>query len=131
MLRLGRPPSGTPRRGRVMSRLMEKFTVGGQEVFALSDGAPERALGGFFHGVDPQLWTQALGISSPEELMPFNFGTFLLRTGGRTVLIDSGFAETARAMDIPGGGELLDRLAEAGVRPDEVTDVLHTHLHAD
>jgi glyoxylase-like metal-dependent hydrolase (beta-lactamase superfamily II) len=114
-----------------MSRLFEKFTVGSQEIIALSDGAPERALGGFFAGVDPALWTAALGIAGPDEGVPFNFGTFLIRSGGRTILIDSGYGTPAKAMNILGGGELPDRIAEAGVKLEEVTDVLHTHLHGD
>ncbi len=114
-----------------MSRLFEKFTVGNQEIIALSDGAPERALGGFFNGVDPTLWTAALGIASPDEGVPFNFGTFLIRSGGRSVLIDSGYGAPAKAMGILGGGELDLRLAEAGVKPEEITDVIHTHLHGD
>ena len=114
-----------------MSRLFEKFTVGNQEIIALSDGAPERALGGFFNGVDPALWTAALGIAGPDEGVPFNFGTFLISGGGRNVLVDSGFGAPAKAMGILGGGELDLRLAEAGVKPGEITDVIHTHLHGD
>lgn len=114
-----------------MSRLIETFTVGNQQIVALSDGAPERALGGFFAGVDPALWTAALGLAGPDERVPFNFGTFLIRAGGRSVLIDSGYGTPAKAMGIPGGGELPDRLIEAGVKPEEITDVLHTHLHGD
>lgn len=114
-----------------MSRLFQTFTLGGLQVAALSDGAPERALGGFFAGVDAAEWTRALGITDPETPVPFNFGTFLVRTAGHTVLIDSGYGQPALAMGIPGGGGLLERLAEAGVRPAEVTDVVHTHLHGD
>ena len=98
-----------------MSRLFEQFTVGNQEIIALSDGAPERALGGFFAGVDPALWTAALGIAGPDEGVPFNFGTFLIRSGGRNILIDSGYGTPAKAMGIPGGGELPQRLGEVGL----------------
>ncbi len=114
-----------------MSRLFEKFTIGNLEIVALSDGAPDRALGGFFAGVDPTLWTAALGIASAEEPVPFNFGTFLIRSGGRNVLIDSGYGTPALAMGILGGGELPARIVEAGLRLDEITDVVHTHLHGD
>jgi glyoxylase-like metal-dependent hydrolase (beta-lactamase superfamily II) len=114
-----------------MSRLSETFSVGGLTVAALSDGAPERALGGFFHGVDAAEWTRAVGIADPAQPLPFNFGTFLVRTGGRTVLVDSGLGRVARTMGMPGGGELLERLAEQGVAPEQVDDVVHTHLHFD
>ena len=113
------------------SRLLAQFTVGSVRVAALSDGAPDRALGGFFQGIEASEWTRALGITDPETPVPFNFGTFLIRDGQRTVLIDSGLGAPGRTMGIPGGGELLARLAEVGVTPEEIDTVVHTHLHAD
>ena len=114
-----------------MSRLSETFRIGRLEVAALSDGAPDRALGGFFYGVDPNQWTQALGISGPDEPVPFNFGTFLLRGDGRTVLVDAGYGAAAKKLGIPGGGELLQRIAELGVKREEIDTIVHTHLHLD
>jgi len=114
-----------------MPRLLEEFMIGSLHVAALSDGAPERELGGFFHGVDPDAWTAALGIGSTSTPVPFNFGSFLVRDGTQTVLIDSNYGTPALAMGIPGGGGLLDRLAELGVAPAEVDAVVHTHLHGD
>jgi glyoxylase-like metal-dependent hydrolase (beta-lactamase superfamily II) len=114
-----------------MGRLSETFTVGALQVAALSDGAPDRALGGFFHGVEPADWTAALGITDPEQPMPFNFGTFLVRGDGHTTLIDTGMGVPARQMGIPGGGELLARLADLGIAPSEVDTIVHTHLHPD
>lgn len=114
-----------------MSRLLETFKVGALDVAALSDGAPDRALGGFFNGIDPELWMPAIGVTEPEQAVPFNFGTFLVRGEGRTVLIDSGYGPPAAAMGVPGGGEMLARLAELGVTPGEVETVVHTHLHLD
>ena len=135
MKRHGKVPAGTTASimdGDIaMSRLFERFTIGNVEVVALSDGAPDRALGGFFAGVDPATWTAALGIANADELVPFNFGTFLIRSGGRNILVDSGYGIPAKAMNIPGGGELPERIAEAGLRPEEITDVVHTHLHGD
>ncbi len=114
-----------------MSRLSEEFTVGGVRVAALSDGAPDRALGGFFHGIEPERWMTELGITDPETPVPFNFGTFLIRDGSRTILVDSGFGAPARTMGIPGGGELLQRIEELGVSREEIDSVVHTHLHPD
>jgi glyoxylase-like metal-dependent hydrolase (beta-lactamase superfamily II) len=114
-----------------MSRLSETFEIGGLTVAALSDGAPDRALGGFFHGVDAADWTQALGITDADEPVPFNFGTFLIRGDGHTTLVDTGLGAAAAEMDVPGGGELLARLEEQGVAPGEVDTIVHTHLHGD
>ena len=114
-----------------MSRLSETFRIGGLEVMALSDGAPERALDGFFNGVDTADWTRALGITDPQQALPFNFGTFLIRGDGHTTMVDTGFGARGREMDVPGGGELLIRLSEAGVSPSEVDTIVITHLHGD
>jgi glyoxylase-like metal-dependent hydrolase (beta-lactamase superfamily II) len=129
---LGAPRAVPPAARRdAMPKLSETFKVGTLEIAALSDGAPERALGGFFHDVDAAEWTRAVGITDPEQPLPFNFGSFLVRGGGRTVLIDSGLGAPARTMGMPGGGELLERLAELGVKREDVEIVVHTHLHSD
>ncbi len=114
-----------------MSRLSETFRIGGLEIAALSDGAPDRALGGFFHGVEESEWTRALGITNPEQPVPFNFGTFLIRGDGHTVLVDAGFGVGGKALGVPGGGELPQRIAELGVKREEIDALVHTHLHGD
>ena len=114
-----------------MSRLSEVFELGGLTVAALSDGAPEFALGGFFNDVDAGEWTSALGISDPSQPVPFNFGSFLIRGDGKTILVDTGLGIPARAMGIAGGGELLMRIGELGVELSDIDAIVHTHLHAD
>jgi len=114
-----------------MSRLSETFRIGALEVAALSDGAPDRALGGFFHGIEPAEWTRALGITDPEQPLPFNFGTFLIRGDSHVTLVDTGNGARMKGQGTPGGGELLERLAEIGVAPAEVDTIVHTHLHGD
>ncbi|BBZ11316.1 MBL fold metallo-hydrolase [Mycobacterium branderi] len=66
-------------------------------------------------------------------------GGFLVRTEGRTVLIDAGIGPDTNTMmaglDTPPSfeysSELLNSLAALNVTPDEVTDVVLTHLHFD
>lgn len=114
-----------------MSRLSQAFRVGALEVVALSDGAPDRALGGFFNKIAASEWTKAIGITDPEQPVPFNFGAFLVRGDGRTIMIDSGYGPPGRSLGVPGGGELLARLSEIGVSRGAVDVVVHTHLHPD
>ncbi|MEU6664543.1 MBL fold metallo-hydrolase [Streptomyces sp. NPDC046727] len=61
--------------------------------------------------------------------------TWVLRTGGRTVLVDTG---VGNGRERPGNplfhrrqGDFLGRLERAGVRPQDVDVVINTHLHAD
>jgi glyoxylase-like metal-dependent hydrolase (beta-lactamase superfamily II) len=66
-------------------------------------------------------------------------GGYLVRTGSSVVLIDAGLgpdadtllAETGLPMRPEHSGRLLASLAELGVTPEAVTDVVLTHLHAD
>ncbi|MET8770606.1 MBL fold metallo-hydrolase [Streptomyces sp. NPDC004658] len=61
--------------------------------------------------------------------------TWVLRSGGRTVLVDTG---VGNGRERPGNplfhrrqGDFLGRLERAGVRPGDVDVVINTHLHAD
>jgi glyoxylase-like metal-dependent hydrolase (beta-lactamase superfamily II) len=56
----------------------------------------------------------------PDGSYPSETNTFLIRGGGRTILIDTGF-----------GGALFEALNELGVKPGDVDAVLLTHLHGD
>jgi glyoxylase-like metal-dependent hydrolase (beta-lactamase superfamily II) len=61
--------------------------------------------------------------------LPLILGGFLLRTGDRVVLIDAGLGVID--MDRYHGGQFLESLRALDVTPDEVTDVVFTHLHFD
>jgi glyoxylase-like metal-dependent hydrolase (beta-lactamase superfamily II) len=61
--------------------------------------------------------------------------SWVLRSGGRTVLIDTG---VGNGRERPGSaqfhhwqGDFLGRLARAGVRPQDVDVVVNTHVHGD
>ncbi|MFD9035387.1 MBL fold metallo-hydrolase [Streptomyces sp. NPDC059567] len=61
--------------------------------------------------------------------------TWVLRSGGRTVLVDTG---VGNGRERPGQpqfhhwqGDFLGGLARAGVHPEDVDVVVNTHLHAD
>jgi glyoxylase-like metal-dependent hydrolase (beta-lactamase superfamily II) len=60
-----------------------------------------------------------------------HIGSYLLRSGGRTVLVDTGFGW--RPIEMLGGlrGSLLDDFKRHGVSPADVDVVFHTHLHFD
>ncbi len=78
-------------------------------------------------GEDP--WARYETRLDPHGRLEFPLGGFLVRTGDRVVLVDTG----AGAIDTGQykGGQLLSNLSEQGVSPDDVTDVIFTHLHFD
>ncbi|MHC1558910.1 MBL fold metallo-hydrolase [Actinomycetospora sp. C-140] len=70
----------------------------------------------------------------PEQLdahgdLALTLGGFLVRTADRLVLVDAGVGRIHN--DRYRGGGMIDALARLGVTPDQVTDVVFTHLHFD
>lgn len=63
-----------------------------------------------------------------------NVQTWVLRSAGRTVLVDTGLGNR-KTREVPvfndRRGDFIDRLAAAGVRPEDVDVVVNTHLHND
>jgi glyoxylase-like metal-dependent hydrolase (beta-lactamase superfamily II) len=61
--------------------------------------------------------------------LELTLGGFLLRTGDRVVLIDAGVGTIDN--DKYHGGGFIESLRGHGVAPEDVTDVVFTHLHFD
>ena len=61
--------------------------------------------------------------------------SFLVETGGRKVLVDTGLGNDKQGRAVPGWNgrkdDFLDRLAAAGFGPDDVDIVVNTHCHVD
>ncbi len=66
-----------------------------------------------------------------------HFNSFLLRSQGRTILVDTGIGSAATnasaiaAFSNGLGGRLPEELEGAGIRPEDVHTVFFTHLHPD
>ncbi|MFD7019678.1 MBL fold metallo-hydrolase [Streptomyces sp. NPDC059928] len=84
--------------------------------------ANEDLLGPDFWEQDSDTWRGALQ-------------TWVLRSGGRTVLVDTGVGNGRERPSTPmfhhRNTDFLGQLAQAGVRPEDVDVVVNTHLHAD
>ena len=117
---------------------MAEFTlnVGGVEIVALSDMslAFPTPLPQLFPGTEAEDWEPYRG-RYPDtfdgEHVLIEIGCYLVRSEGRTILIDTGYGEGP--IESIGGrrGELLDDLAAKGVSPEEVDMVFISHLHSD
>ena len=114
-------------------------TVGSAQVTALCDVVGEfpAALDRAFPGVEREAWApyrrrypEAL---SGTDRWRLRVWCFLVRAGGRVVLVDTGVgsAWAPGARWIGASGRLPQALAGAGVDPDEVDLVVLTHLHLD
>jgi glyoxylase-like metal-dependent hydrolase (beta-lactamase superfamily II) len=108
----------------------ETIRVGNVEILHLSDGMLEFDLCNFFPTIPETEWgpyEQHLH----DHKVRFNLGSYLIRSEGRTILVDTGLGP--RPADTPdvAWGELLRDFTKKGVRPDEVDMVVMTHLHRD
>jgi glyoxylase-like metal-dependent hydrolase (beta-lactamase superfamily II) len=82
------------------------------------------------HNVDPAVraaWLEDMFL--PPDVLEWALNAVVVRSGGRTILIDAGMGE--EFPDLPRVGLLARRLEAAGIDPASVTDVVLTHMHMD
>jgi glyoxylase-like metal-dependent hydrolase (beta-lactamase superfamily II) len=104
--------------------------VGAIDVMVVSDGVlslPGTMLG---HNADPAVraaWLEEKFL--PPDVLEWALNVVVVRSGGRTILIDVGIG--MEFPDLPRAGKLAQRLKAAGIDPASVTDVVLTHMHMD
>lgn len=78
-------------------------------------------------------WSRHAALLDDEGYLRLALGGYVVTTGDRVILIDAGIGPSDR----PGkkatmpGGAMLDNLRAVGTSPEEITDVVFTHLHLD
>jgi glyoxylase-like metal-dependent hydrolase (beta-lactamase superfamily II) len=105
--------------------------VGDVEIMALSDGVLEFDPCNFFPSIPGEDWQPYESHLTDAHKVRFNLGSYLIRSSGRTILVDTGLGP--RPADVPDAswGQLLHELQAEGVRPEDVDMVVMTHLHRD
>src|SRR5258705_7722838 len=104
--------------------------VGKIDVLMISDGVFPLAAATLATNADPADLSAWLDDRlQPPDVYKWPLNVVVVRSGGRTVLIDSGAG--SEFPDFPGVGQLATRLDAAGIDPASVTDVGLTHLHVD
>jgi glyoxylase-like metal-dependent hydrolase (beta-lactamase superfamily II) len=104
--------------------------VGNVEIMALSDGMLEFDLCNFFPTIEEDRWGPYESHLIDHKVR-FNLGSYLIRSEGRTILVDTGLGpKPAETPDAP-WGQLLHDFQAKGVRPEDVDMVVMTHLHRD
>ncbi len=92
------------------------------EVYAVKYGAiPDFAVSGLVAGAEA------------SRKMEIAMMVWLVRGGGKTILVDAGFyrEQFFKQWHVTGFEKPSDAVRRAGVKPEEVTDVVVTHLHWD
>ena len=106
-------------------------TIGNVQVTSLSDGIMEFDLCNFFPSLPAENWDPYEDTLTSEHRVRLNLASYLIRSEGRIILVDTGMGPKAADEPDTGWGELLTSFASLGVRPDEVDMVVMTHLHRD
>src|SRR6476659_8019949 len=82
------------------------------------------------HNADPAAraaWLEDMFL--PPDVLEWALNVVVVRSGGRTILIDVGIG--TEFPDLKRAGKLAQRLKAAGIDPASVTDVVLTHMHMD
>ena len=103
----------------------QRLSLGGQEVWVLPDIVIQQPPSLFAIGGSDSEIAEIVG--SAEKPLALSGCPILLKWSDRTILIDAGIGK--QDPNVP--GMLPQRLAEIGVRPGDISDILITHLHAD
>ena len=114
----------------------------GATIVALSDGVGRPVPGALFVQDHTRTGSGGLGLGGsaadwqaagwpllPNGTLMMPVGAFLISSGGRILLIDCGYGDHRPPAVV--GPSLAENLAAVSVRPEDVTDVVLTHLHID
>ncbi|MGX8904417.1 MBL fold metallo-hydrolase [Streptomyces netropsis] len=121
---------------------MQTITLGAVDITRVVEWhAPVAPTPAIFPGSTPRMWRENESLLVPDfwtpgtdELMA-NVQTWVLRSEGRTILVDTGIGNDKARPHMPAWSHLrtdfLGQLAAVGVRPEDVDIVVNTHVHSD
>ena len=113
----------------VPSRYVQR--IGEIEVLVISDGVLPLPTKMLAHNADPAAraaWLDDMYL--PPDAFDWALNAVMVRSGGKTILIDAGLGSDPD-LHLPRAGQLLKRLEAAGIDLSSVTDLVLTHLHMD
>ncbi|WP_329556590.1 MBL fold metallo-hydrolase [Streptomyces sp. NBC_00696] len=121
---------------------MDSFSLGDVQVTRVVEfETPTRPPAVMFADIGPQVWDNNRSWLAPDHwdpdagLLLTRMQTFVLRSAGTTILVDTGVGNDKTRPATPAfdrrSTDFLTRLASAGVLPEDVDLVVNTHLHAD
>ena len=112
--------------------MTDRVRVGNAEVVAVLDMVPPARDPTVFIVDHPRsAWEPYEEEVLEDGMLQLYYGSFFVRSQGRTVLVDTGMGPGPHAHLEGRSGNLLGALREAGVQAEEVDVVIHTHLHPD
>ena len=103
--------------------------IGEIDVLVVSDGVLTLPGAMLAHNAEPAVRAAWLNDNFlPPDAFDWALNVVVVRSGGRTILIDAGMGAE---FPLPRAGQLIHRLEAAGIDLASVTDVVLTHMHMD
>ena len=111
---------------------MDRITIGNVEVLAFLDMIPPpRDPQDFFPDIPRDAWEPYESEHLTDGEIQLYYVCFALRSQGRLVMVDTGMGPGPHPTRGNRRGDLLNQLKLQGIHPEDVTTVVHTHLHHD
>ncbi|MBS8273156.1 MBL fold metallo-hydrolase [Thalassospira tepidiphila] len=104
-----------------------RVMVGDVEVTALSDGAAQFPIADLYVNTTPEQARLALANAFQGTPTYLSVNAYLLNFGDRLVLLDAGTSDLMG----PALGKLPANIVASGYHPDQIDDVVITHIHPD
>jgi len=105
----------------------QHFKIGDIELIALSDGTLPIPADQLFTNAKPAEVTAALAKTYQAPHVDASINAYLIKTGDRLVMVDAGTGELYG----PNLNKLTATLKAVGYAPEQITDILITHIHTD
>lgn len=104
-----------------------RMLLGDFEVTAISDGTVDLTVTDLLTNTTPTRVRSALARAYLKDPVETSVTAYLINTGSKLVLIDTG----AGAFFGPTVGKLMGNLKASGYQPEQIDEVYVTHMHAD
>jgi len=104
-----------------------RMMLGDFEITALNDGTTRLPFDKLLTNIKPEEITAALTKAHMPPPVETSFNAYLVNTGTKLVMIDSG----AGTMFAPTLGKMLANLKAAGYQPEQVDEIYISHMHGD
>ena len=117
-----------------MKRFLVALAALWLSALALVAQTPEYSIEAIRYATSPGVPVAVLVVNGPKDQnVDIAMVVWLIRGGGHTILFDSGFHRDTFTKDFPMQDYLRpdEAVATAGVKPEEVTDIVISHAHWD